>query len=238
MGYDMKIWAISDVHLPGGTGKTMDRFGNVWIDHTRKIYSNWTTRVSTSDIVLVGGDLTWTSHTEKGLEDVKWISKLPGKAKILIKGNHDVWWKDTDMVNEQSPKDVFALDGTAVKIDGKVICGAKGWVSPRDPDFDGLDRKYYDKELLNLEAALEDAMRLDPQEGIHVVTHFPVFTSVGIKTAFFDLLKRYPVVTSTYGHFHLKEEWDKLPKGTVDGIRCQLTSADFLENAPALIWED
>lgn len=234
----MKIWSISDTHFSSREDFSMEIFGEIWKDHQRKIKKNWSTLVGHMDVVVVGGDISWEKKPDKALLHLKEINDLPGKLKILIKGNHDHWWKGLDKLNAQLPKGMIALQGTATKVDGQVICGTRGWLSPNDPYFDALDHKTYNKELGLLKAALEEAMTLDPIEGIHVFTHFPVFTSEGATTAFYELLKEYPVRTITYGHFHMKKEWKKIPKGMQDGMNCRLTASDFVDHKPELIWQD
>ena len=234
----MKIWAISDTHLPGVTGRTMEYHGRVWNDHAGKIVQNWNRLVDSDDIVLIGGDITWSYELGKALVDLKRLADLPGKYKIIIKGNHDSWWKQLLPTAQALPKSIVAMEGSAVKIGGQVICGTCGWLAPNDPYFDRLDRKTFEKELQLLQRSLDAALALHPAAGIHVLLHFPPFTAMGIKTRFFTLLRNYPIYSCTYGHFHKREEWRKIPNGKVEGIFCRLTSSDYLNHTPALIWDD
>ena len=233
----MKTWAISDIHLPGQNGRTMDFFGKVWNDHPDKISRNWRRVVGSDDIVLIGGDITWSYKLEGAAKDLQRLASLPGKTKIIVKGNHDLWWKKYHQTVQALPSSLVAMEGTAMKINGQVFCGTRGWLAPNDPYFDLLDMKTFQKELKLLEQSLNEALKLDPIQGIHVLLHFPPFTTKGIKTKFFDLLTKYPILSCTYGHFHMKEEWQKIPHGRVDGIFCQLTSSDFLDHTPILIWD-
>ena len=233
----MKIWAISDVHLPGAKGRTMDYFGKVWNDHTHKISRNWRRIVDREDIVLIGGDISWSYKLEGAMADLGRLADLPGKTKVIVKGNHDIWWKKLHKIVPALPNSVIAMEGSAIKIEGQIFCGTRGWVAPNDPYFEQLDMKTYRKEMELLERSLEEAMAFDPKQGIHVLLHFPPFTSTGHKNRFFDLLKQYPTLSCTYGHFHMREEWQKTPRGEVDGISCRLTSSDFLNHIPTLIWD-
>ncbi|MCP4754187.1 MAG: hypothetical protein GY866_25150 [Proteobacteria bacterium] len=231
----MKIWGISDTHF--SNSQTCD-FGPIWTDHTTKIIRNWQSAVREDDLVLVGGDITWAYNLEKGMPDIHLLNRLPGKAKILIKGNHDHWWEKYSSLCDAVPKGIKPMEGNAIRVEGQVFCGTRGWVSPNDPDFDMLDMKTFKKELGLLQRALDLAMVLKPVDGIHLLMHFPPFTSNGFKTPFYEMQSQYPVVTCTYGHFHLKKEWDRIPQGRIDGTDFQLTSTDFLNHMPALIWEN
>ena len=215
----------------------MSKYGDVWVHHTEKILENWKAVVGPDDLVLVGGDITWSISIEQALVDIRMIDRLPGKRKIMIQGNHDSWWDDYDQVVAAMPERIVPLEGNAVKIDGQVFCGTMGWVSPNDPDFELLDRPTFERELEKFRQALDAAVALKPIDGIHTLLHFPPFTTKGYQTAFFRLMKKYPVITCTYGHFHVKQEWDALLKGMVQGIDCHLTSTDYLQNKPDLIWQ-
>ena len=215
----------------------MSKYGEVWVHHTEKIIENWNAVVGEEDLVLIGGDIAWSIHLEQALVDIRIIDRLPGKMKIIIQGNHDSWWNEYDELCRALPDKIKPLEGNAVKIDGQVICGTKGWVSPNDPDFEILDRSTFDKEMILLRRSLDAALELDPKDGIHCLMHFPPFTTKGHETPFFKMLLEYPVATCTYGHFHVKKEWDALPKGIVQGIDFHLTSTDYLDNKPDLVWQ-
>ncbi|MCP4295625.1 MAG: hypothetical protein GY786_08470 [Proteobacteria bacterium] len=231
----MKIWALSDIHYPAGAVNRMEPLGPIWIDHIAQIDHHWGDTVGREDIILLGGDLSWATKEERGLEALRHFSELPGLKKVIIPGNHDVWWQSNSSIKNRFPKDIIPLYGQAVKINETVICGSKGWLAPNDPCFDNLDHKPFKKEYDILKRALDEAMNLDPVEGIHLMLHFPPFTTKGLKTRFFELIKQYPVITCIYGHFHMQEEWKLIPKGCVDGIQCFLTSTDYLEHQPVLV---
>lgn len=233
----MKIWGISDTHLANSQANSMSFYGSVWVNHLEQIVQNWNDRVGMDDIVLVGGDITWANRLNTAMKDIRLISRLPGKAKIIIKGNHDGWWREYKEVCSAVPKNVKPLEGNAVKIDGQVICGTMGWLAPNDPCFETLDRGKYRHELEQLRSALEAAKKLEPEKGIHLLLHFPPFTTNGYQNSFFDLIIDYPVVTCTFGHFHLPSEWESVPQGEINGIVFRLTSTDYLNHKPFPVWE-
>ena len=54
----MSIFAIGDLHLPGGDKKPMDVFGAHWEHHFERICADWQSRVREEDIVLIDRDGT------------------------------------------------------------------------------------------------------------------------------------------------------------------------------------
>ncbi len=234
----MKIWGISDTHLAQNSPGTMEVHGQIWDQHRGKILKNWQATVNENDIVLVGGDITWAYTIKQAMPDIRTLSQLPGQAMVMVRGNHDVWWKGYEELCQAVPKNVKPVSGNAVKINGQVICGTGGWISPNDSDFDLLDMDTYKRELAQLENSLVAASEMDPIDGIHVLMHFPPFTSGGHKTPFIDLISKFPVTTCTFGHFHIQKEWDSVPQGKINGTSYRLSSTDFLNHTPALIWEN
>ena len=85
----MSIYAIADLHLSFNTDKPMNIFG--WIDYEKKIEEDWKNKVKENDLVLIPGDFSWEIKLENTYKDFSFINELPGK-KLLLKGNHDLWW--------------------------------------------------------------------------------------------------------------------------------------------------
>lgn len=75
----MKIFTVSDLHLPGGMDKTMDMFGSGWQGHWDKIRADWQKRVKQDDIVLIAGDISWAMQLDDAIGDLNAIGALPGK---------------------------------------------------------------------------------------------------------------------------------------------------------------
>jgi predicted phosphohydrolase len=215
----------------------MNGLGSVWNNHVEKIKANWHSQVSQDDIVLVCGDISWSKTLRQSLEHLRVLDDLPGKAKIIVKGNHDVWWDDYDLLRKEAPTSVIPLEGNAVEIDDAVFCGITGWLSPNDPCSDNLDKKMFERETRRLRQTLDDAMTLNAPNGLHLLMHFPPFTSTGEQTSFFDIISQYTVSTCSFGHFHIKEEWARTPQGEINGTLFTLSSTDFLNHKPTLIWE-
>lgn len=231
----MKLWALSDPHLSTMQDKPMHMFGDHWRNHPAKIEAGWRARVGPPDVVLVTGDISWGHRLGEALPDLEWLNHLPGRHKLMVRGNHDTWWPATAEERERIPRSLLLLEGTAVRLGEHVFCGTGGWVSPEDPYFESLDHRAYQRELAALERALDAGMALDPEHGLHVLLHFPPCTSQGRPTAFDALLRRYPVRTVTFGHFHYPEEWAVTPNGPCDGIHYTLAAADFIGFTPVAV---
>ena len=71
----MKVYAIGDLHLPGGDDKPMEVFGAHWEGHWQKIKQDWLEKVSEEDIVISAG----ANNNERILA----LHKL-GKSKVEI----------------------------------------------------------------------------------------------------------------------------------------------------------
>jgi len=82
----MRIFGISDLHLPSARNKPMDVFGEHWKGYVSRISENWLAKISREDLVLMPGDLSWAMRWDDVLEDIEFLKRLPG-FKVLIKGN-------------------------------------------------------------------------------------------------------------------------------------------------------
>ena len=87
----MRVFAIGDLHLPGGQRKPMDVFGAHWEGHFDKICADWRKKVEDEDVVLLPGDISWAMTLEEAAPDLAAVCALPGR-KIFLRGNHDYWW--------------------------------------------------------------------------------------------------------------------------------------------------
>lgn len=234
----MKIWGISDTHFSGSRGNGMLVHGSIWVEHKEQIIRNWRKTVNLDDIVLICGDITWSNTLKRAKQDIQILSELPGKIKIIVRGNHDHWWEDYKETCQAVPDNVRPLSGNAMNVDGHVFCGTMGWLALNDPCSDSLDANFFQLEMDHLEKSLEQAAEMNPKYGIHLLLHFPPFTTMGGHTPFLDVIAKFPVITCTFGHSHFPEEWERIPQGNINGTVFKLTSTDFLKHKPALIWEN
>ncbi len=226
----MRLFAISDLHLPGGDEKPMNVFGDHWEDHFARIAEDWCARVGEDDVVLIAGDVSWAMQLENAKPDLQAIGELPGR-KLLIKGNHEYWWNSLQKVQAAMPQGMTAIQHTAVDVGPCVVCGTRGWNFPTaDAPLSPDDRKICDRELIRLEMALQAAAQMAGSRPIVVMLHYPPLFDQERDTVFTDLLARYPVHTVVYGHLHgagIRMGFT----GEHAGIRYQLTSCDSLHFA-------
>ena len=130
----MKVFAIGDLHLAGGTGKTMERFGEHWRDHDRKIFEAWERLVSDQDLVLIAGDTSWAMRMDEALPDLDRIGQMKGR-KILIKGNHDYWWQSKSKMARVLHPSINVLNASSIIVNRVAFAGTRGWICPNDSHF-------------------------------------------------------------------------------------------------------
>lgn len=222
----MTVYAIGDLHLPGGDVKPMDVFGSHWERHFERICEDWRARVGEEDVVLLPGDLSWAMHMEDALEDLRKIGELPGR-KILIKGNHDFWWSSISRLREALPRGMYALQNDCVQIEDTVFCGSRGWVLPGQESGE-QDLKIYNRERIRLEMALKAARAASGEGRLIAMMHYPPLLSQGEDTGFTALMEQYRVDDVVYGHLHgvgIRGAF----RGEHGGVRYHLVSCDALD---------
>lgn len=232
----MKIFAISDLHLSNSCDKPMDVFGGNWENYTEKIIANWNEKVSEDDLVLIAGDISWAMKLEEAQDDLKWIDRLPGK-KIIIKGNHEYWWKSISAVRAILPESIMAIQNDAIKIGKYIICGTRGWNVPEEgKDFLDEDMKIYKREVERLKLTLMFAKNMrEKDDEIIAMMHFPPFNSDKQSSEFTKLFEEYGVNKVVFGHIH---GYTNCPlKTTINGIEYYFTSCDHIKNDPVIIYE-
>jgi uncharacterized protein len=225
----MPIYAISDLHLSLGSPKPMDVFGDLWRDHDKKIAEHWDATVSPEDTVLVAGDSSWGLRYEDALPDLDYIARRPGH-KILIRGNHDYWWRreQTTHLSKLVDPSITLMQGKAVTVGNTGITGTRGWrVEQEDPEASG--DKVMKRELAFLERGLKE-MPGEMERRI-VMLHYPPF-DIGLEpNEFADMLQAYRVDILIYGHIHS----GLCQEGNVNGVQYRLVSVDHVDFGPVLI---
>ena len=220
----MSIYAISDLHLSYNTDKPMDIFG--WKDYESKIKENWNSKVKENDLVILGGDFSWSMDLEDTYKDFEFIHNLPGK-KILIKGNHDYWWgtltKMKKYINEIGFNDINFLYNNSYEFEGKLICGTRGW---NFSDLQEEDEKIYNREIQRLRLSLEDAVKkYGTDKEIIVCLHYPPLKTNEISD-FVRVMEEYNVTKCIYGHLHGPAHKFIVEKN-IDNIQYIMTSCDY-----------
>lgn len=225
----MKIFAISDLHLSINNPKPMNIFGEVWEGYEEKIFADWREKVSEDDIVLLAGDFSWAMKLEDTKKDFELIENLPGK-KIIIRGNHDYWWKSISGVRAFVPSGIYAIQNDALKFGNYIICGTRGWSVPEEgTEQSEEDKKIFNREVIRLELTLQTAEKMR-EEGDKVICmlHYPPCNFHKQDSEFTKLLEKYNVSAVVYGHLHgYKRATLKFSK---NNIPYYLTSCDMVEN--------
>ncbi len=228
------LWALSDLHLPGGTDKSMDRFGPAWVGHAARIRRAWIESVAPPDIVLVPGDLSWAMRPAEAEDDLAFLAALPGR-KILSRGNHDYWWKSLAAVSAMLPPGVTALQNSAMDMEGFVLASARGWVLPSSPYFDASrDAQALEREVGRMRSSLEAAGAIQRRgRPLVMMMHFPPTEDLG-PTVFTEMLASGGVDVCVFGHVHGEAE-PGLEAFSLDGVSYRLVSADHAGFRPVRI---
>lgn len=225
----MKIFAISDLHLSAKVDKPMDIFGGAWDNYWGVIKNNWIKNVSDEDIVLIAGDISWAMFLNDAIPDLEDIASLPGR-KIMIKGNHDYWWGSLSKVKSVLPPSIYVIQNDALRLDGYVFFGSRGWTCP-DKKWTEEDQKIYNRESERLKLSLQCAKKI-MQEGDKLVgmMHFPPFNTLREDSLFTEIFEKGEVRTVVYGHLHGKN-CRVSPKVVKNGVEYYLTSCDQINNS-------
>ena len=224
----MRLFAIGDLHLPGGQEKPMDVFGEHWEGHFERISRDWQSRVTDEDVVLIPGDTSWAMQLADAVPDLQMIGALPGR-KLLIKGNHDYWWGGIGQVRRALPEGMMAIQHDAVDLGDVIVTGTRGWAWPtEETPLSPEDEKVFNRELIRLELALASAVKIAGERPILLMLHYPPLYQADRDTPFTRVIEKYPVHTVVYGHLHgagLRAGFT----GTWNGVLYLLASCDSLD---------
>lgn len=227
----MKIFAISDLHLCLSGAKPMDIFGASWENYLDEIKQDWNAKVKDEDFVLMAGDMSWALKLEEATKDLEYLNSLNGQ-KVIIRGNHDYWWKSISALRQELPKNIYPLQNDAIKYGNYIICGSRGWVVPeRNKPYTEQDEKLYKREQIRLELSLKSAQALKTSEDDKIICmiHFPPFNSQKDPSEFTSLIESYGVNTVVYGHLHGNTS-RTINHTNINSVDYFLTSCDKLNN--------
>ncbi|MDR2656892.1 MAG: metallophosphoesterase [Oscillospiraceae bacterium] len=238
----MKLFAISDLHLPGGGTKAMDVFGPHWVGHFDKIKQDWIARVSEGDAVLMPGDFSWAMRLADALPDLRAVGALPGR-KVILRGNHDYWWNALGQLCAALPPSITALQNNATVIRGEdadydgqsgavqeiVIAGSRGWnyPDPLAPSY-ADDDKIYKRELIRLDMSIRDAKRRAPRAPLIIMTHYPPFRDRYEPSPMTAIINESGAVACVYGHLHGESGFSIGASRTIHGVTYHQVSCDGL----------
>lgn len=239
MASTAKVWALSDMHLPGDKNKTMDRFGSIWLAHPSQIRDNVTATCGENDILLVSGDVTWASNIEGARADLQFIAQL-GCRVVLSEGNHDSWASSYNAVMRNLPPNVFWAKRGCTRIGNVAI------VSTRLCDFDCVEwpdyiktecsdpQKQQRRDFMRLENALKELPQGDDIIRILMV-HYPPISANGEANKLTDIINKYNVDYCVYGHLHYILEKQIAMDVKIGKTRFMLTASDHLKMKPVEI---
>ncbi len=224
----MSIFAISDLHLSFGTDKPMDIFHG-WDNYTDRLFANWNHLVKPEDTVILPGDLSWALKLEDTKADFMFLQKLNGK-KIILKGNHDLWWSTAKKLNaflsENNFSGVEILFNNTVIAENYAIAGTRGWL------YDAAaDNKIILREVGRLEKSLSEAEKTGLP--ILVFLHYPPVYGSEVCEEILNVLKKHNIKEVFHGHIHGSGFNNAVKE--YDGIKFRLISCDCIDFTPLFI---
>lgn len=224
----MSIFTISDLHLSFGTDKPMNIFRG-WDNHTERLLANWNRLVKPDDTVVLPGDFSWALKLEETKADFEFLNKLNGK-KILLKGNHDLWWstvkKLNEFLNSNKIEKVEILFNNTVVAENYAIAGTRGWFYD-----DKADKKIIAREVGRLEKSLGEAEKTGLP--ILLFLHYPPVYSNQVCEEIFEVIKKHNIKKVYHGHIH-GAGFNNAVK-TYDGVDFELISCDCIDFTPRFI---
>lgn len=224
----MVLYTISDLHLSLSADKPMTVFKG-WENYVERIRANWQRLVKDEDTVILPGDFSWGLKMQDTLEDFKFLESLSGK-KILLKGNHDLWWTTVKKVNEffeeNDIKTISLVFNNAIRVEDKVICGTRGWFYDQSEDD-----KIRKRELGRLRRSLEVADEIGGEKVVFL--HYPPVYGEYVCNDILQLLHEFNIDKIYHGHIHGSGFNSSISE--YDGIKFNLISADCIDFTPFLI---
>lgn len=224
----MSIFGISDLHLSFGADKPMDIFHG-WENHTDRIRANWTRLVTDDDTVVLPGDFSWGLKLEDTLPDFLFLAGLPGR-KILLKGNHDLWWntakKMNDFLQVNHLDNIEIVFNNCAVADGFAIAGTRGWF---------YDNSGSRKVLLREAGRLEASLCAAEQTGLPVLCfmHYPPVYKDYVCREILEVLTRHGIKTLYHGHIH--GAGFHCAVSEFEGLQFKLLSCDCIDFTPLKI---
>lgn len=228
----MALFVIADLHLSLGADKPMDVFKG-WQNYVERLEGNWRRTVSPEDTVVIAGDISWAMKLEDTREDFAFLHSLPGK-KLLMKGNHDYWWTTRNKMDvflrENGFDDMAIFHNCAYFVDGKALCGTRGWLYNSET---AEDKKIVNREAGRLLASIGEAEKLG--ERLTAFLHYPPVYDNMECIELLDILVQKQIQDCYFGHIHGQYAAKKALKGEYKGVRMHLISCDYVDFCPILV---
>lgn len=224
----MSIYAISDLHLSFGTDKPMNIFRG-WDNHTERLAANWKRLIGENDTVILPGDFSWALKLEDTEKDFEFLESLPGK-KLLIKGNHDLWWSTAkklhEFFNEKNFNSVDIIYNNCAVAEGFAVAGTRGWF---------YDAGAGDKVLAREAGRLETSISAAEKTGLPVLVflHYPPVYGGAVCKELFSVIKRHGIKKVYHGHIHGAGFNNAVSE--YDGVQFKLISCDCVDFTPVFV---
>lgn len=221
----MALFVISDLHLAKAVPeKTMTVFRG-WENYEDRIKAGFNKVLTEEDTVILGGDISWGLKLEDTYKDFEFLEGLPCQ-KILIKGNHDLWWSTASKMEKffkaNNFKSFKILFNNAHVVDDYCICGTRGWF------YDSGDEKILAREAARLERSIQ--MGVESGKKPVVVLHYPPVYGEYVCKPIIDILKKYDIKKVYHGHIHGLGFNNAISE--YEGIKFKLISADCIDFIP------
>lgn len=217
------VYTIGDLHLSLGCDKPMDIFHG-WSGYLEKLQENWNSKITDDDTVVLLGDHSWALKLEDSFNDLEFIDKKLNGKKILVKGNHDLWWSTMNKITNFCSSNGFTtiqfLFNNAYLAEGICICGTRGWIRENG---EPADQKVLNREAGRLEASLQAGVKLGGE--LTAFIHYPPIYGAEENEPITKLLHKYNVRRCFYAHLHGSCIKSAL-NGERDGVYYRLVSAD------------
>lgn len=224
----ISLYAISDLHLSFGVDKPMNIFKG-WEHHTERLAAHWKKLVAPEDTVVLPGDFSWALKLEETEKDFAFLESLPGH-KVLLKGNHDLWWctkkKVVDFFEEKGFSSISLLYHDCVVREGFALAGTRGWF------YDASDG---DKVVLREAGRLEMSLQAAEKTGlpIRLFLHYPPVYGDMVCREIFDVIKRHGIRELWHGHIHGAGYHQAVSE--FEGVKLHVISCDCMDFTPFLI---
>ena len=228
----MSLFAIADLHLSLNGEKPMDVFRG-WQNYIQRLEENWRRVVREGDTVVIAGDISWAMKIEDALLDFQFLHSLPGE-KILLKGNHDYWWSTRNKIDqfllEHGFSDMKVLHNCAYLVEGKALCGTRGWLYNSET---AEDRKIVAREAGRLTMSMDEANRLGGE--LVAFPHYPPVYDAMECSEILELLASNRIKHCYFGHIHGQYAAQKALVGEYKGVQMHLISADYVQFCPVKV---
>ncbi len=229
----MALFAIGDPHLSLSVNKPMEVFGGNWVGYVEKLKRGFSV-VGPEDTVVLCGDLSWGMNFDEIREDFRFLDQLPGKRKLLLKGNHDYWWTTASKLTKFFAGEgfqTFELLHNNCRLYGDVaLCGTRGWFL--DEEQQPHNEKVFRRELIRLETSLKAA---GDREKLCFLHYPPLYQGYCCREIV-SLLEQYQVRACYYGHLHGGSQRLAI-EGRQGNVEYHLVAADYLNFVPKKILE-